>query len=400
VDVFRRWLAPAALLLAACGDGPERLPAIGEAYVAPPTLTLRQEIDLRSPAVATAKHGERVEILQRRRRFFRVRTPSGAEGWTDQRDLLNSAEMRALDRIEQAGKRLPPQGAATTLDLLNAHLEPYRQSPTVFQLREGDRMQVLAYDVRPRISPPRQPLLPPAKKADPPPRKKKPEPKVPPPPKPAPPPPPADWLELSKTPPAPEPEAPGAQKKDAARKAPPPPAVDDWALVRTPAGQVGWVLTSRLFMSIPDEVAQYAEGRRITSYFSLGQVRDGEQMKHHWLWTTIENRNQPYDYDSFRVFIWSLRRHRYETAYIERNRIGYFPTNVEGGKFSLCLEKDGQRLRRTYELQVNVVRFLEERQCEPSPYESLRAGVEPVKAEETKPAETRSWRERLRDWFR
>ena len=31
------------------------------------------------------------------------------------------------------------------------------------------------------------------------------------------------------------------------------------------------------------------------------------------------------DFESFRVFIWSLKRHRYETAYIERNLKGYSP---------------------------------------------------------------------------
>ena len=49
--------------------------------------------------------------------------------------------------------------------------------------------------------------------------------------------------------------------------------------MRNAAGQSGWVLTRRLFMSIPDEVAQYAEGKRIVSYFSLGETRDGQLVK-------------------------------------------------------------------------------------------------------------------------
>ena len=72
-------------------------------------------------------------------------------------------------------------------------------------------------------------------------------------------------------------------------------------------------------MAIPDDVAQYAEGHRITSYFALSDVRDGDAVKHNWLWTTIASGDHPYDFDSFRVFTWSLRRHRYETAYIQRN---------------------------------------------------------------------------------
>ena len=37
-----------------------------------------------------------------------------------------------------------------------------------------------------------------------------------------------------------------------------------------------------------DEVAQYSEGHRITSYFSLGKIKDGDQQKDIWLWTTAE----------------------------------------------------------------------------------------------------------------
>ena len=85
-------------------------------------------------------------------------------------------------------------------------------------------------------------------------------------------------------------------------------------MVRTQSGQSGWVLSRRLYMAIPDEVAQYAEGHRITSYFSLGKVQDEDRVKDVWLWTTINGANRPYDFDGFRVFIWSLRRHRYETA--------------------------------------------------------------------------------------
>jgi hypothetical protein len=111
-------------------------------------------------------------------------------------------------------------------------------------------------------------------------------------------------------------------------------------------------------------VAQYAEGHRITSYFSLGDVRDGDQVKHNWLWTTIAKGFEPYEFDSARVFIWSLRRHRYETAYIEKKLKGYYPVEVraEGGtppSFSLIVEeKDGARYRRTYAFQGYRVRMI------------------------------------------
>ena len=44
-----------------------------------------------------------------------------------------------------------------------------------------------------------------------------------------------------------------------------PPVLDDFTLVRTESGQTGWVLTNAVYLEIPDQVAQYAEGHRITS---------------------------------------------------------------------------------------------------------------------------------------
>ena len=91
----------AALLAIACGcrNQPRRAPVLAEAYVGPAVLKIRSDIPLDSAAVATAKHGERLEIIQRRRKFMRVRTASGAEGWTDERQLLGESDMAELTWI-------------------------------------------------------------------------------------------------------------------------------------------------------------------------------------------------------------------------------------------------------------------------------------------------------------
>ncbi|HSW50206.1 MAG TPA: SH3 domain-containing protein, partial [Bryobacteraceae bacterium] len=69
-----------ALLLAGCGGRDEER-VIGEGFVAPATMNLRQDLGPRQPSVATLRHGERVEILGTRRRFVKVRSASGAVGW-------------------------------------------------------------------------------------------------------------------------------------------------------------------------------------------------------------------------------------------------------------------------------------------------------------------------------
>lgn len=346
---------------------------LGEAWAGAAELALRQDIPLKSPVTATVKHGERLEIVQRRRRFIRVRTESGAEGWTEQNALLAKSEMDALRELAEYARKLRPHGAAVTFDLLNVHTLPSRPSPSFTQVNKGDKMEVLAHVVMPRAAAARPPLIPPPPKRPPAARKKKraKESRYPPPPLPAPPPPPANWLEMS--------------RRDLPLLPPEPPkpvATDDWTLVRVPSGQAGWVLTRRLYMAIPDEVAQYAEGARITSYFSLGEVQAGEEKKHHWLWTTTGGGLQDSQFDSFRVFIWNVRRNRYETAYIERRLKGFFPVELHnvslgagrGGEsatfpgFSVCVEKaDGQRYRRSFAFVVNVVRFAGEGPCAAPP---------------------------------
>jgi SH3-like domain-containing protein len=371
--------AALVLCLAGCRSGPPRAPAMGEAFVGPAELKIRSEIPLQSSPVATVKHGDRLEILHTRRRFLRVRTPAGAEGWTDERQLLSTADMAALRELSERAAAMPVQGQATTYTELNVHTEAARQSPSFVQVKEKEKMDVLAHVATPRADAPRKPLIAPSPKK-PKAAVRKPDRKeaaYPPPPMPKPPAPPPDWLDLYKND-QPREAAPAGEDIDDKTPAP----VDEWSLIRTASGQSGWVLTRRLVMAIPDEVAQYAEGHRIVSYFALGEVRDGGEKKPTWLWTTIGAGTQPYDFDSFRVFVWSQRHHHYETAYIERNLKGYAPVlleqvefsqrakvkdeSVKTPGFSICIKKkDGQRYRLEYALPTpENVRFAGEHPCE------------------------------------
>jgi hypothetical protein len=177
--------------------------------------------------------------------------------------------------------------------------------------------------------------------------------------------------------------------------------MDDWDLVRTSDGKVGWVLMRPLNMAIPDEVAQYAEGHRITSYFALGQVHDGDTVKNNWLWTTITKGGEPYEYDSFRVFVWSLKHHRYETAYIERNVVGHYPVQVantgSAPSFSVVVEGvDGHWYRKTYSFDSYRIHMVSRELYDPA-----KKAEEPRIASNAPPAEPgegkRSWYAALKD---
>ena len=398
--------AAALLLLFGCSKGPPRAQPVGEAFVGPALLKIRSDIPLQSSTVTTVKHGDRLAILQTRRRFLRVRTPSGAEGWTDERQLLASGDMDSLRELNARAAKLPSQGVATTYAPLNVHTQPVLSSPSFLQLKENEKFHVLQSIVLPRSDAPRKSLIPSApKKPKGPPKKEAKKPAVPPPPMPKPPGPPADWLELSKT---------ERDEADAdAEKLPPQklaPRTDGWSLIRTPSGQSGWALTRLVSMAIPDDVAQYAEGKRIVSYFPLGDVQDGDLKKKVWLWTTTADSKQPWDFDSFRVFVWSLRHHRYETGYIERNLKGYSPvllkevelpskngaSNLPG--FSICMEKkDGQRVRREYALLGVAIRFAGDHACEAPPPPPTLQNPSPLPVLEGSPPQSKpSFVERMK----
>ncbi len=345
------------LLSSGCSENAKsKDPVLARAYAGPVILNLRAAISPDSKTIATAKHGEPLEVLQMRRRFVRVRTPRGQEGWTDSRQLLTDPQMKALDELAEVAAKLPLQGQATVYGELNMHTDPSRQSTSFYKIEEGTRFDVVAHKLVARVAghagPSFQLPKPPRTL-----RRKKPrkEPALPKLPQAKPPALPPNWQALSKPTlpkPPPEPEKPKAPEP----KVP----VEDWYLIRTADRKAGWVLARNVALAIPDEVAQYSEGARITSYFRLADVPDEGVMKHHWLWTTIRDGQKPYQFDSFRIFTWVVRRHRYETSYIERNVEGYYPVEAAPGKmprFSLILrEADGNLYRKSYMMEGYIVR--------------------------------------------
>lgn len=390
----------------ACNQGPAKAPVIGEAFAGPVALNIRQEISLKSPTVATVKHGDRLAIIQIRRRFTRVRTASGAEGWCDGEKLLTPEQMNRLQATNEVAAKLPPQGEAMVYDVLNIHTEPNRQAPSFHQLKENEKVEIIGHRLAPRVpfqAAVTKQFAPTAAKPAPKKRsarrekEKAKEEALDRPPMPAPPGPPANWLELSRRIDPPNPETkpiPVAAAKQVAKPEPEAVRMEDWSLVRTVEGRAGWVLTRALTMTIPDEVAQYAEGHRITSWFALGDVNlDDGSVKKHYLWTTIPRGGKEFEFDGLRVFIYNARRKRYETAFRMRDVKGYFPSavhpvEVTSGKktynvtgFSVVLETpDGSLERRTYAFEGYRVRLLTT-----SPWERLEDPFDVKATQITKP---------------
>jgi hypothetical protein len=139
-------------------------------------------------------------------------------------------------------------------------------------------------------------------------------------------------------------------------------------------------------LDVPLDIAQYAEGQRIVACFPLTAVHDSETKKDepYYLVLLTEPRDgQPFDYNQVRVFSWNLKRHRYETAYRDRNIFGLLPTTVghealdkEGvlPVFTLNLrDQDGQTREQKYKLEGVMVKRV------------LAPGEQPVKVARASP---------------
>ncbi len=350
----------AVLLAFTISCRPEPADEVASAFIAPASINLRPALADRTNSVAVLNHGDRVQILEVRRRFARIRSSKGAEGWIDATQLLTPDQMNEVRKAKAYALGLSSEGSATVFEALNIHLEPDRQSAAFARIAEGGSVEVLAHQLQLKVTgPPKVPVFTLPQTAAAASRKERKErkaknsyhlPASPPAPKA-----PDNWLDLSTGRVAAQPPP-----RQLLRPSPEPPKkpvpMEDWTLVRTKDKQCGWVLSRNLIMSIPDEVAQYAEGKRITSYFDLGVVQDEEKgPRHNWLWTTA-SAQEPFDFDAWRVFLWNRHRHRYETSYRDHDVEGYFPVRVDpaessgkGRTFHLVLRDDnGKFEQRTY----------------------------------------------------
>lgn len=136
----------AILSLYACAD--EALPVHTEerpaAHVARDEVAIRVELAPASEILATARMGDQLEILERRRGSVRVRSADDVEGWTGAYALVTAETKQRMDRLKERFGGLASQGEVHALDVLNVHLGPERESETIYQLQEDEAAELLA----------------------------------------------------------------------------------------------------------------------------------------------------------------------------------------------------------------------------------------------------------------
>ena len=308
----RSWFFLSAIfalaLLTGCGEsgGSQK----EYAYVSAPEVALRDRVAAVYNKTGTVHNGDRVVVLERmtNRRFVRVRTPGGEEGWIQERYLTDQKTFDQLQRLAAQFKEAPAQAVAVTKQQVNLHAIPGRKTEHLYQLNPSQKVDLLK-----RGTADRNTGAPIAGQQD--------------------------------------------DKKDAdsdsdddqpSQKPGQPPVPEDWWLIRDSDKRVGWALGNLLYVDIPIEVAQYAEGQRIIAFFVLNRVQDGDKTVNEYLVLLNENKDGlPNDYDQVRVFSWNVRRHRYETAYRERGLSGFLPVTLAKENF----EKEGDL--HTFTLQLS-----------------------------------------------
>jgi SH3-like domain-containing protein len=310
------------VFLAGCGHGRHRVLEV--AYVSSPQAALRDQVAAIFNRVGNVQNGERVEVLEREKRFARVRTASGIEGWIEQRFLVDQKTFDALQKLAQENQNDPVQASGILRNDTNLHLTPGRETEHLYQLASGAKVSILkraTADKQSGVAPAPKPALQPVMK-------------------------------------------PGV-------KAPAGPLLEDWWLVREAQGRVGWVLARMVDVDVPLEIAQYAEGQRFVAAFVLNQVTDDDKgvkkdVPQYLCVLSPPHDGEPFDYDQIRVFTWNTRKHRYETAYREHGLNGVLPVTVSQENFDkegtlpifiLHVKNDaGNVIDRKYKLNTPIVR--------------------------------------------
>jgi SH3-like domain-containing protein len=285
-------------------------------YVSAPQATLRDQVAAVYNRVGAVKNGERVDVLEREKRFARVRTAAGVEGWIEDRYLVDQQTYDQLQQLTQENLDDPVQAPATLRNDTNLHVTPGRETQHLYQLTTGAKVSIL-------------------KRA------------------------------TAEKPPGtvPAPVKPGKVAG---------PVLEDWWLVRDAQNRVGWVLARMVDLDVPLDIAQYAEGQRFVAFFALDKVHDqgkdgpDKDVPQYLCLLTEPHDGETYDYDQVRVFTWNIKKHRYETAYREHGLSGVFPVTVttesfdtEGALpvFILRVKDDsGNILERKYKLNTPIVR--------------------------------------------
>jgi SH3-like domain-containing protein len=271
-------------------------PAPQYVYVTAKQTFLRDRVAAVSNRTATVENGDKLQVLERGRRFVRVQTAKGETGWIDEKVVATQEIFDQFEGLKQKHKDDPAVASAVVRDEVYLHAAPGRDTERFYRLTEGEKLKLLTRATLPKPVPP-------------------------------------GMRAVAK--PAPAAAVKGTNAQPPAPDVPPPPAMEDWWLVRDSKGNTGWLLSRLMDVDAPDSITRYAEGQRIVGAYILTTVNDPEAEqddKNIPIYVTVMSPYKAgliYDFDQVRVFTWSLKKHRYETGFRDRSIEGYLPVTIK-----------------------------------------------------------------------
>jgi hypothetical protein len=280
-----------SLGLAGCSQM-HRKPANKYVYVSAQQGFLRDRVAAVTNRTGTVTNGEQLIVLDRTKRWVKVQTASGGVGWIEERLTVPQSVEDQFEALGKEHEKDPVVSTAVTSDGVYLHVIPGRASDHLYMLQGNERLSLI------------------------------------------------ERASVAK--PLPAGALPAGALPAVTADGPAAPAMEDWWLVRSAKGQTGWIYGRMIEVSAPDTLLRYAEGQRIVGAYVLAQVDDPES-------GVLDNGNTvtsipeyltvlspykaglPYDFNQVRVFIWNVKKHRYETGFSERNIVGYLPVKVGVG---------------------------------------------------------------------
>jgi hypothetical protein len=308
--------------------------SLGEAYVSDRSVMLWSSIAQVREQIGMLRYGDRVEVLGRRNDNVKVRTASGEVGWVDAHLLMEPALWQRSAKLLEQVRPLPVQARGRTKVATNLRVQPGRTAPRLYQFGRGVPVEIVGRAV-------------------------------------------ADWVQVS-------------DEKDLST-APEETKEEDWSLVRgvatRPPGEgaargtetnttqpgdqtipiAGWAVARFIELDLPDAVREGTASANVrpVAWFELNRVSDRSGDKSQYLVAgTHGPEGQPCDFTTLRVYTWSVKQSRYETAFIENDlcgalpiRIGKGPKNEPEFRFHVM---EGDKEERVYRLIQTLVRRIRE----------------------------------------
>ncbi|HMD76103.1 MAG TPA: SH3 domain-containing protein [Terracidiphilus sp.] len=271
-------------------------------YVSARQMYLHDRVAAVSNRVAEVVNGQPLEVLAHDRRFLKVKTEKNEIGWIEERAVIDAKAFQAFNQLASQHKDDPVVATGVLRDDLYLHILPGREAEHFYLLANSAKVQLLVRASVPKTSTPGigAPLAPAAPKLS------------------------QAIKKPARPTTAPVPKPPAA----------PPVVMEDWWLVRDGQGHAGWMLAGRMDVDVPNEIAAYAEGQRYVGAYVFNKVLDSHaptadhEVPQYVTVLSPPQSGLPFDFDQVRVFTWSLRHHRYETAFRLHPIQGYLPVLV------------------------------------------------------------------------